>query len=430
MPRPPPQGSDAVRTAARRDLSLRPSAGFAGAIEGGRFRKRGAAPRRGNQRRPHAARRRGRGVAEGGRSRPHLGRHLYGARRGPCAPASPDREGRGAADRRHGPDHLLHRSVAGPAGHRDRLRRADDRQPHGQVHAVALEARTQGHDRQGLPRSAGEGRAEAVQGDLLRRDRRRRRRALRVREEGGGRGLRGPRHGGDPPARGGRLPGHRALRLPRRRSLPGRAEGLREGGPIPSGRAQVSARVTAARPPIAAPHLRRDAWWALPLTVVIVLGSFIVYSTWAAFQNAHYWAPPYLSPFYSPCLSATCLHVTFGYGLPEIQLPIIGILSPAFRFPRPAGGTEFGIGVGTLVMWANVILLAGYTFSCHSCRHVCGGHVDVFSKAPTRYRLWHVITRLNEQHPTFAWLSLFSVGLTDLYIRLVSLGVIRDLRII
>jgi hypothetical protein len=56
--------------------------------------------------------------------------------------------------------------------------------------------------------------------------------------------------------------------------------------------------------------------------------------------------------------------------------------------------------------------------------------VDVFSKAPTRYRLWRFITRLNEQHPTFAWLSLFSVGLTDLYIRLVSMGIIRDLRII
>jgi hypothetical protein len=84
------------------------------------------------------------------------------------------------------------------------------------------------------------------------------------------------------------------------------------------------------RPPIAAAHLRKDAWWALPVTVVIVLGSFIVYSTWAAFQNAYYFADPYLSPFYSPCLSAKCLHVTFGYGLPEVQMPIVGALSPAF----------------------------------------------------------------------------------------------------
>ena len=84
----------------------------------------------------------------------------------------------------------------------------------------------------------------------------------------------------------------------------------------------------------------------------------------------------------------------------------------------------------TLVMLVNVIFLAGYTFSCHSCRHVCGGHVDVFSKAPTRYRLWQFISRLNEQHPMYAWLSLFSVGLTDLYIRLVSMGIIRDFHVV
>ena len=69
---------------------------------------------------------------------------------------------------------------------------------------------------------------------------------------------------------------------------------------------------------------RRDAWWVEPLTVVIVLGSFALYSLWAALQNAYYYAAPYLSPFYSPCLAANCAHVT---------LPIIGSwwnLSPAF----------------------------------------------------------------------------------------------------
>ena len=33
----------------------------------------------------------------------------------------------------------------------------------------------------------------------------------------------------------------------------------------------------------------------------------------------------------------------------------------------------FGIGVGTLVLSLNVILLAGYTFGCHSLRHLVGG---------------------------------------------------------
>ena len=80
----------------------------------------------------------------------------------------------------------------------------------------------------------------------------------------------------------------------------------------------MSSRVIGqSRPPIAAPHLRTDPWWALPITVVIVLGSFLIYSTWAAFQNAHYFAAPYLSPFYSPCLYRSCLHPSFGFGLPE-----------------------------------------------------------------------------------------------------------------
>jgi len=62
----------------------------------------------------------------------------------------------------------------------------------------------------------------------------------------------------------------------------------------------MSSRVIGqSRPAITASHLRTDPWWALPITVVIVLGSFIVYSTWAAFQNAHYFVDPYLSVSYA-----------------------------------------------------------------------------------------------------------------------------------
>src|SRR5262249_56778165 len=104
-----------------------------------------------------------------------------------------------------------------------------------------------------------------------------RRRVVEVRQEGRGRGLRRPRHRGHSPARGGTLPRHRHQRLLRRRSLPGRNEGLRQGE-------RMSRVMTGARPPIAAATLRNDTWRALPVTVVVVLGSFIVYSTWAALQ--------------------------------------------------------------------------------------------------------------------------------------------------
>src|SRR5579884_3430388 len=43
---------------------------------------------------------------------------------------------------------------------------------------------------------------------------------------------------------------------------------------------------------------------------------------------------------------------------------------------------RFGIGVGTLVLLANLILLSGYALGCHSLRHVIGGFRDQPSQAP------------------------------------------------
>ena len=239
--------------------------------------------------------------------------------------------------------------------------------------------------------------------------------------------------------------------------------------------------------------LRTDAWWVQPLLVVIGLGAFALYATWAALQNAHYYSAPYLSPFYSPCISANCEHKTFS---------LIGSwwnLSPAFlilwipggfratcyyyrkayyrsfffsppacavkdaaqsyagetRFPflfqnlhryffylslvilaflwwdailafRFADG--FGMGVGTLVLCLNAALLSLFSFSCNSCRHVCGGHLNSFHGSPGKYKLWSLVTRLNERHMEYAWVSLIWVGLADLYVRLVSMGVIHDVR--
>jgi hypothetical protein len=57
--------------------------------------------------------------------------------------------------------------------------------------------------------------------------------------------------------------------------------------------------------------LRRDRWWASPTVTVCFLTAFIVYSTWAVFQNAHYYVGAaagrdLISPFYSPCLTYSC----------------------------------------------------------------------------------------------------------------------------
>ena len=53
-------------------------------------------------------------------------------------------------------------------------------------------------------------------------------------------------------------------------------------------------------------HLRTDAWWLQPAITVFVLVAFIVYSTFRAFENAHYFVEPYISPFYSPCITKAC----------------------------------------------------------------------------------------------------------------------------
>ena len=91
---------------------------------------------------------------------------------------------------------------------------------------------------------------------------------------------------------------------------------------------------------------------------------------------------------------------------------------------------QFGVGVGTIVMLVNAGLLTGYTFGCHSWRHLIGGRLDCFTcdgKASPRYGLWKRSSWLNERHMLFAWVSLVWVAFTDLYIYLVSSGAIQDL---
>ncbi len=58
--------------------------------------------------------------------------------------------------------------------------------------------------------------------------------------------------------------------------------------------------------------LRRDRWWVIPAVVFSALTAFIVYATWAAFQNAHFEYENYLSPFYSPVIWGDSHHRWFG----------------------------------------------------------------------------------------------------------------------
>ncbi|MFN2384133.1 MAG: succinate dehydrogenase [Gemmatimonadota bacterium] len=250
---------------------------------------------------------------------------------------------------------------------------------------------------------------------------------------------------------------------------------------------------------------RRDTWWVYPLVVFVVLGGFVVYSTWAALQGVNYHWGPYLSPFYSPELFGESSHSWFGpkpgwwpewllfspallilwapggfrftcyyyrgayykafwadppacgVGEPRssyrgessfpliiqnihryflyIALLFLGMLTfdvwKALWFADPAtGNTEFGIGVGTLVLATNVVLLGGYTLGCHSLRHLVGGVLDQLSKAPARHAAYRCASCLNRRHMTWAWCSLVWVAFSDIYIRMLATGAWTDWRIL
>ena len=81
---------------------------------------------------------------------------------------------------------------------------------------------------------------------------------------------------------------------------------------------------------------------------------------------------------------------------------------------------------GHVVLILNAVFLAMYTFGCHSLRHLIGGFLDAKSKAPSCAKAYNCVSCLNTRHMMWAWISLFWVGFTDVYIRLCATGKIHD----
>src|SRR5947209_13579637 len=169
----------------------------------------------------------------------------------------------------------------------------------------------------------------------------------------------------------------------------------------------------------------RANWWVTPVTYLIVLSLFVLYSLWSvvfASGGRHWLVGPYLSPFYSPLIPwtawplssailvawiplgfrASCYYYrkayyrAFFFDPPACAIREVGHANRRYagerRFPfilnnlhrlflylalvilvvlwidainafRYTNG--FYLGVGSMLMLANVVLLAGYTFSCH-----------------------------------------------------------------
>jgi len=103
----------------------------------------------------------------------------------------------------------------------------------------------------------------------------------------------------------------------------------------------------------------------------------------------------------------------------------------ALWFADPATGQEtFGIGVGTIVLFLNVFLLGSYALGCHSLRHLIGGGRNVLSKYPVQLASYRCVSCLNSRHMMWAWMSLCWVAFSDIYVRLCSMGIWTDWRII
>jgi hypothetical protein len=191
----------------------------------------------------------------------------------------------------------------------------------------------------------------------------------------------------------------------------------------------------------------KPGWWpaALPFSAALLIlwapGGFRV--TCYYYRGAYYkafWADPpacsvgeprkrYLGERAFPLVIQN-IHRYFLY----IALVFLVILSydvyKAMWFADPATGRErFGIGVGTLVLAANVILLGGYTLGCHSMRHLVGGYLDRLSLSPVRKKAYDCSSCLNRRHMRWAWMSLFSVAFSDIYVRLCSMGIWSDWRL-
>jgi len=224
--------------------------------------------------------------------------------------------------------------------------------------------------------------------------------------------------------------------------------------------------------------------------VIAGLGAFGVYATLRAFEGANYQWGPYLSPFYSPLIDvhhhywpfspallilggplgfrATCYYYRKAYyraffldppacGVPEkpgrrycgeTTFPFVlqnvhryflylALIFLAFLWHDAIQSFFFesgiGMGVGSLVLLTIVVLLTLYFTSCHSLRHLLGGKHDCFSCVPAgqlRHKSWRTLSGLNERHMLFAWLSLFSVGFADFYVRMLAAGLIKDVRLL
>ncbi|MDA1060716.1 MAG: succinate dehydrogenase [bacterium] len=230
---------------------------------------------------------------------------------------------------------------------------------------------------------------------------------------------------------------------------------------------------------------RNDFWWLSPLIIVIagiIAGGYL---TWAAFQGEFFEWGPYLSPVYSsPYVPSwwklspaflllwipagfriTCYYGRKTYYRAVFADPLACGVEEPYR-KKYKGESKFPFilqnihryflyfalillvlhwtelilsvfyngslyfGMGTLIILLDTLALSFYVFGCHSLRHIVGGKTRCFScdgcpkKAKISHGIWKKVSLFNTFHNRWFWISLFSVGVADLYIRLLAMGIL------
>jgi hypothetical protein len=227
---------------------------------------------------------------------------------------------------------------------------------------------------------------------------------------------------------------------------------------------------------------RKDTWFVSPISMLVFGGIAVLYLVWAAFQGAHYMWGPYQSPVYSTpfvpiwwklspaflllwipmgfratCYYARKVFYRAGFGDPlacgvdepyrkdyhgETKFPFIlnnlhryflygAILLLALHWYEFFASIFYQgvyVGVGTVLIAIDTVALTLYVGGCHSLRHLVGGGkrcVGCGCLGKVRYSAWKKISALNVFHNVWFWVSLFSIAIADLYIRLLAMGIIQ-----
>ena len=166
------------------------------------------------------------------------------------------------------------------------------------------------------------------------------------------------------------------------------------GGPT---RASIDART-----------LRQDRWWLYPLTTFTVFFSSVVYATVRAFSGSNFHSEPYLSPFYSPCLTDKCGEAA-DFGTPLGGFPLSAALIILI----------VPLGVRMTCYYYRKAYYRSFWFSPPAC-----GVAEPHAKYTGETRFPLILQNIHR----YFWYAavLVGVALTDLYVRLLATGAFSD----